>query len=88
MLHGLSARLVGGLLDERGADYADCADYADFEICLDCLDVVLKPRIYANARESGFEGRDRFAVRSAVPVRSKVLTFCETAFGCETGLAG
>ena len=33
------------------------ADYADFEICLDCLDVVLKPRIYAKARESGFEGR-------------------------------
>jgi hypothetical protein len=34
--------LVGGLLDERGADYAD------FEIC---LDMVLKPRICANARE-------------------------------------
>jgi hypothetical protein len=46
------------------------ADYADFEICLDCLDVVLKPRIYANARESGFEGRgDRFAVRPAAAVR-------------------
>ena len=26
------------------------------------------------------------AVRSALPVRSKVLTFCETAFGCEAGL--
>ena len=33
MLRGLSAQLVGGLLDERNADYTDCAD---FEICLDC----------------------------------------------------
>ena len=56
-----------GLWNEGDADYTD---YTDFEICLDCLDVVLKPRIYANARESGFEGRrDRFAVRSALPVR-------------------
>ena len=42
---------MGGLLDEGDADYADYADYADFEICLDCLDMVLKPRICANARE-------------------------------------
>jgi hypothetical protein len=54
LLRGLSARFWEGLGDEGDADYAD---YADFEICLDCLDVVLKPRIYANARESGFEGR-------------------------------
>jgi hypothetical protein len=53
MLRGLSARLGEGLGDEGDADYADCTDYADFEICLDCLDVVLKPRIYANARELG-----------------------------------
>jgi len=33
MLRGSSAQLVGGLLNERDADYAD---YADFEICLDC----------------------------------------------------
>jgi hypothetical protein len=83
LLRGLSARFWEGLGNEGGADYAD------FEICLDCLDVVLKPRICANARESGLEGRrDRFAVRSAAPVRSKVLTFCEIAFGCETGLEG
>ena len=31
MLRGLSAQLVGGLLDEGDAD---CTDYADFEICL------------------------------------------------------
>ena len=28
--------LVGGLLDEGDADCTDYADYADFEICLDC----------------------------------------------------
>jgi hypothetical protein len=86
VLRGLSARFWEGLGNEGDADYADCADYADFEMCLDCLDVILKPRICANARESGFEGRrDRFAVRSAAPVRS---LRCETAFGCETGLEG
>ena len=71
MLRGLSARLGEGLGDEGDADYADCTDYADFEICLDCLDVVLKPRIYANARESGLEGRGKRSLR------------CEIGCACE-----
>jgi hypothetical protein len=33
VLRGLFVQLVGGLLNEGDADYAD---YAEFEICLDC----------------------------------------------------
>jgi hypothetical protein len=69
MLRGLSARFWDGLWNEWDADYADCTDYADFEICLGCsmqnLDAFGAEDFSWKVLVDGArdEGRDRFAVR-------------------------